>query len=105
MNDPRSTRLAQVIVKHSLQVQPGEVVVVEAIDLVEGLPSDLVEAIHEAGGIPLLYLRSQALLRQLLVHGNPKQIELRAEVQMFQLRKAQAYVALRAPGNGSELAA
>lgn len=103
MNDPRNAQLAAVIVSHSLQVEPGEVVLIEAFDLASGLPNDLVDAIHGAGGIPLLYLRSQALVRQLLRRGDEREVALRAEVELSQLQHAQAYVAIRAQDNVSEL--
>jgi len=103
MRDPRSARLAEVIVSHSLRVEPGEVVLIEAIDIAEGLPEDLVDAVHAAEGTPLLYLRSQALLRQLMLRGSEREVSLRAEVEMFQLQRAQAYVAIRANANVSEL--
>src|SRR5262245_50205592 len=102
MTDPRSARLAEVIVSHSLRAEPGEVVLIESIDLTDGLPSDLVDAVHRAGGVPLLYLRSQALLRQLLLRGDEREVALRAEVELFQLQRSQAYVAIRAPENVSE---
>ena len=103
MNDPRNAQLAAVIVSHSLQVEPGEVVLIESFDLVSGLPNDLVDAIHAAGGIPLLYLRSQALLRQVMRRGDEREIGLRAQVELAQLRLAQGYVAIRAQDNVSEL--
>jgi len=102
MTDPRNARLAEIIVSHSLRVEPGEVVLIESIDLANGLPSDLVDAVQHAGGIPLLYLRSQGLLRQLLVRGDEREVALRAEVELFQLKRSQAYVAIRAPENVSE---
>src|SRR5438093_13321343 len=88
MNDPRNAQLAAVIVSHSLGVEPGEVVLIEAFDLASGLPNDLVDAIHGAGGIPLLYLRSQALVRQLMRRGDEREIGLRAQVEMSELRLA-----------------
>jgi len=104
MQDARNARLARVIVSHSLRVERGEVVLIEATDLAQGLTADLVQAIQNAGGVPLLYLRSQALLRQLMVRGDEREVKLRAEVELFQLQRSQAYVAIRAPENASELA-
>src|SRR3989442_12070903 len=51
MRDPRNARLAEVIVKHSTRLMPGEACLVEAFDVVDGLVLALVEAIHAAQAI------------------------------------------------------
>ena len=103
MSDPRNAQLAHVIVSHSIRVQPGEAVLIEAVDIADGLLEDLIEAVQAAGGIPLPYLRSQTLLRMLVGRGDEREVALRAELEMFQLSRSQAYVAIRAPQNASEL--
>ena len=104
MPDPRSPMLARTIVRHSTRLQPGEVALIEAFDLSDGLVSDLIDEIHSAGAIPLPYLRSQAIIRQLLVRGNEAQLALQAEIEMLQMKKAQAYIGIRSANNVSELA-
>ena len=104
MRDPRNARLAQVVIHHSTRLQPGEAVLIEAFDLQDGLVHDLVEEAYRAGGIPLVALRSNPVIRQALVHGNEAQIRLQAEGELFQMKQVQAYVGLRASDNVSELA-
>lgn len=103
MRDPRNARLAQVIVHHSTRLQPGEAILIEAFDLQDGLVHDLVEEVCRAGGIPLVQLRTNPVIRQVLVSGGEAQIRLQAEVELFQMKKVQAYVGLRASDNVSEL--
>ena len=104
MRDPRSVQLAKTIVHHSCSLSPGETILIEAFDLAEGLVKDIVEEAFAAGAIPLVYLRENRLLRQMLLHGNEEQLKKLAEVELFQMKQAQAYVGLRASDNVSELA-
>jgi aminopeptidase len=103
MRDPREARLAQVIVRHSTRLQPGETILVEAFDDWGGLVHEIVEEACRAGGVPLVQLRSNAVTRSLLLHGDEAQVRLQAEIELFQMQRAQAYVGLRAADNSSEL--
>ncbi len=103
MRDTRNARLAEVIVKHSTRLQPGEACLVEAFDVADGLVLDLVEAIHTAQAIPLVYLRSNAVNRALMRSATERQFRLQAEVELAQMKNVQAYVGLRAADNTSEL--
>ena len=104
MRDPRNARLARVIVNHSTQLERGEVILIEAFDLVDGLVLDLIDAAHEVGGIPLVYLRNNAVHRAQVRGGTEAAMRLQGEIELFQMKKAQAYVGLRAANNSSELA-
>lgn len=103
MRDPRGARLAHVIVHHSTRLQPGEACLVEAFDLQDGLVLDLVDAIYDAGALPVVYLRSNAVNRSLLRRATEAQLRVQAEVELNQMRQVQAYVGLRAADNASEL--
>jgi aminopeptidase len=103
MRDPRDARLASVIIHHSVRLQPGEAILVEAFDLRGGLVLDLVEEAARAGGLPLVALRDNAVIRQVLTSGSEAQVRLQAAVEMFQMQQVQAYVGLRSSDNVSEL--
>src|ERR1044072_2514271 len=47
MRDLRNVKLAELIVKHSTQLQAGETMLIESFDLADGLVLDLVDAVHE----------------------------------------------------------
>jgi len=104
MRDPRTARLAQVVVHHSIRLEPGEAVLIEAFDLADGLVLDLVEAVQDAGGLPLTYLRSNAVIRSQLVRASEAQLRLQGTVERFQMEQVKAYVGIRAAGNAAELA-
>jgi aminopeptidase len=103
MRDPRNVKLAQLIVRHSTQLQPGETVMIESFDLADGLVLDLVDAVHAAQAIPLVFLRSNAVNRSLITGGTEAYYKVQAEVELFQMKNVQAYIGLRAAHNGSEL--
>lgn len=50
MIDPRMTRLAELLVHHSMRVQSGEKVLVEAFDIPSDMTVALVRAVANAGG-------------------------------------------------------
>src|SRR5262245_5269248 len=104
MRDPRGAQLARVIVQHSTQLKPGEAILIEAFDVADGLVLDLVDATHEAGGVPIVSLRNQAVIRNQLARATEAQLQIQAELELFQMQKVQAYVGLRAVMNVAELA-
>ena len=103
MRDPRNAVLAKTIVQHSTRLEPGEVVLIESFDLADGLVLDLIEAAYAAKAIPLVQFKRSSVIRQHLRAGIEKQMQLQAEIEMFQMKKVDAYVAIRASDNVSEL--
>ena len=66
MRDPRNARLADLIVSHSTQLEPGEAMFIESFDLAGDLVVDLVEAVQRRGAIPIVHIVSTAVQRALL---------------------------------------
>ena len=103
MRDPRNARLARVVVRHSTQLRPGETMLIEAFDVNDGLVLDLVDETYAAGGVPLVFLRSNGVNRQLLLGTTEAQMKAQAAVELFQMQQCQAYVGLRGAENTAEL--
>jgi aminopeptidase len=103
MPDPRQAQLARVIVQHSTRVQPGEAVMIEAFDVAGDLIVELVRAVQEAQGMPIVYLRDNEVQRALLAGGTPAYFQRQAEVELDQMKRVQAYVGIRGSHNSSEL--
>src|SRR6185436_7207631 len=104
MRDPRNARLARVIVEHSTQLQAGEAMLIEAFDLQNGLVLDLVDAVHDVGGHPIVALRSNTVLRSLISRGTARQFEIHAAIDLAMMKEVQAYAGIRASHNATELA-
>ena len=104
MRDPRNAALARLIVSHSTALQPGEAILIEAFDVRDGLVLDLVDAVHDAGAIPLVYLRDNAVNRSLMRRGTERQFQLQSAIELCQMQQVQAYVGMRGTDNASELA-
>ena len=64
MADPRYSDLARVLVRYSTHVQPGEHVLVEATDIPAEFTAVLVQEICDAGGLPVLEMKSQLVQRK-----------------------------------------
>jgi aminopeptidase len=103
MRDPRGARLAQIVVQHSTQLQPGETVLIEAFDEHNGLVLDLIEASQAAGAIPLISLRRNDVIRAQLARATERQLRVMGAIEQFQMEQVQAYVGLRGAFNVAEL--
>ena len=103
MRDTRTQQLAHLIVHHSTRIQPGEAALVEAFDVQDGLVVDLVEEIQKAGGLPLVYLRNNAVLRAQIRNASEAQLNVQADVELHQMKAVKAYIGIRGSANVSEL--
>lgn len=102
MRDPRSASLAQVLVRHSCRIEPGENVLVESFDAPAIILRDIIREVTAAGGRPFLQLRSHTLMRDLLQNAGEEQLQIQGEVDAFTMSKMQAYIGIRANTNISE---
>jgi len=103
MRDPRGARLAEVIVRHSTRLEPGDNVLIEAFDIPDAMVIDLVTAAHAVGAHPIVALRSNAVMRQQLLGTTPGHLQMMSALERFQMERMQAYVGLRGSDNVSEL--
>ncbi len=103
MRDPRTQRLAHLLVHHSTQLKAGEAMLIEAFDLADHLVLDLVEEVQKVGGIPVVYLRSNAVIRAQLREATEAFLKVQADVELNQMKQVQAYVGIRGNDNVSEL--
>lgn len=99
MIDPRTSKLAEILVRYSTNVQPGEWVGV--LGEVSALP--LVRAVYEqvlaAGGNPSLMLTDEYLTRQFARYANDAQIEWLDPSQNVYYDNADVYIRCGAVGN------
>ncbi len=104
MKDTRFTALARLLVSHSMDVQPGEKVLIENTDVPTEFTVALIEAIAEAGGLPLVLTHQQQVLRALILSASEEQMRAIGDVESARMQSAQCYVAVRGSFNTSEYA-
>jgi len=103
MIDPRIGKLADVLVNYSCAIQPGENILIEAIDVPHEFTSAVVRAAASAGGRPLVMLKSNQVNRALMLAGSREQWDAIAAVERAQMEKVQCYIGARGNSNISEL--
>ncbi len=104
MRDPRTQKLAELIVHHSTALKSGEAMLIEAFDFSDGLVLDLVEEAQKVGATPVVYLRDNAVIRAQLRNATEASLAVQAQVELNQMQQVQAYVGIRGSDNVSELA-
>ena len=103
MLDPRMTRLAEVLVGYSTELKPGEKVLIEAIDVPTEFVCELIRVARAAGADPVVTLKSNRVMRALMLHGSETQMNLIADIEAARMREVQAYIGVRGSGNIAEL--
>ena len=103
MRDPRTRRLAQLLVHHSTQLQAGEAVLIEAFDAHGPLLHELIDEVQTVGAIPIVSVRDNAVIRAQLRGASEAQLKLQADLELYQMKQVQAYIGIRGSENVSEL--
>lgn len=102
--DQRIEKLADLLVNYSCHVEKGENVLIsyegaETRSLVKALIKD----VYKAGGVPFTEARDSMILRQQLMEANEEQLQMIADHDMEEMKRMQAYIAVRGADNISEL--
>jgi aminopeptidase len=103
MTDPRIEKLADLLVNYSCDIKPGEKILIEAIDVPHVFTKALIRAATDAGGKPIVMLKSNEINRALMLAGSDEQWSAIADVERLQMGKVQAYIGARGNNNISEL--
>lgn len=104
MRDPRITQLADNLAGYSIDVRPGDNVLIEVIGAERELAKALIEAVAKRGGRPYVELSDRSVLRTLLRHATKEQLEEWAAFDLARMSRMNGYIGVRAGDNISELA-
>lgn len=92
MSDPRHDKLADLLVRYSTKVKPGDLVCInaeaEAMPLIEATFS----AVLKAGGNPVWIPRSESLQELLLEQGTPEQVRWVSPLDMHRVQTADVHI-------------
>ena len=104
MHDPRIDQLAKVLLDHSCELQSGETILIEAIDLPDPqLVCALVEGAAERGATPLVELKNLRVQRTLLDGATETGMKLAGSLERHRMEQVQAYIGVRGSANASQM--
>ena len=83
MSDPRVQKLASGIVSRSIKVQPGEVILIEAFDVPSDVPIAMIRSVREADGIPIVEVKQNRVLRELICSGDENTLKLIGKYEVY----------------------
>lgn len=102
--DSRIRDFAEMIVNYSCSVQPGERVLINEVGTsAKPLIREIIKAVYRAGGQPFLGLSDSTFNREIILGCTEEQLEFMKDYQMYQMKGMDAYIAVRASDNASEL--
>lgn len=102
MKDPRYTKLAKLLVSHSMKLQSGEKVLVEAFDIPPDMTVELIREIKAAGGLPFVQTYHQQVQRALAQSATVEQMTLAGQLEKARMQAMDGYVGLRGSHNIAE---
>jgi aminopeptidase len=104
MLDPRVQQLADVLVHHSLEIQPGDKVLVEAFDIPPEATACVVRTLSRAGALPVVDTRHNQVLRELYLNATEERMRLIGDIDLARMKEMDCYIGLRGGPNITEFA-
>ncbi|WP_335871302.1 aminopeptidase [Bacillus sp. 2205SS5-2] len=102
MKDSRISLLAKNLIHYSVQLQPGEKVLIENFGLQKELVTALVKEAYEAGGQPVVSIKDQSIDRALLLGATSDHYSLLAQFEANVMKEMDAYIGIRSGENINE---
>jgi aminopeptidase len=103
MPDPRTLKLAELLVNYSIEVQRGEWVIVRGDVVAEPLIAEIVGAVARAGGRPTVLLSSDAITEALMRGADQAVLEWISPTDKLLYDDADAIISARAVSNTRNL--
>lgn len=102
--DSRIHTLAKNLVNYSTAIQPGEKILIEIFDDALPLGIALINEVYSAGGVPFVSVKNSQVLRALMKNASDEQLTLTGTWEAERMKAMDAYIAVRASNNVSEMA-
>src|SRR6267142_5972582 len=102
MTDPRYTKLAKLLVNYSTELKKGDRILLDMIDVPDEFTVELLRAVRAVGATPFVETRHTRVGREQLLGMNEKQAADIRDLEMFRMKKMQAYIAIRGADNMNE---
>jgi aminopeptidase len=104
MIDRRLTKLAEVLIGFSTNLQRGERVLIDAIDVPSEIVIALIRSARAKGAFPFVNLQTNVIARELLREAEGEQYGTLSKFELARMSAMNAYVALRGSHNVTEFA-
>jgi aminopeptidase len=104
LKDPRLQKMAMGLIGYSVNLQPGERILIEVIDAGVPLALAVIKEAYRVGGVPLVQVRNKQLEREIMLAATESQLGQWAEFELTQMKAMNAYIGIRAAENVSETA-
>ena len=102
MTDPRYKKLAALLVNYSTALKKGDRILIELVDVPDAFAVELIRAVRAAGATPFVETRHTRVGREQLLGMDEKQAADIRDMEMFRMKKMQAYIAIRGADNMNE---
>ena len=104
MTDPRFPKLAQLLVAYSTELKKGDRVLLDMIDVPDEFVIEMMRAVRRVGAVPLVETRHTRITRELIRETSASHATLVRDVELFRMKKVEAYIAVRGADNACESA-
>jgi aminopeptidase len=102
MTDPRYTKLATLLVNYSTELKKGDRILLDMFDVPDEFTVELIRAVRAAGAMPFVETRHTRVGREQLLGITEQQAKDVRDIEMFRMKKMQAYIAIRGAYNMNE---
>ena len=102
MTDPRYRKLAKLLVEYSTALKKGDRILLDMIDVPDEFSVELMRAARAAGATPTIEVRHTRINREILRATNLRHSRLLRDLELFRMKKMQAYIAVRGSDNATE---
>jgi aminopeptidase len=102
MIDPRYTKLARLLVQYSTALQKGDRVLIDAADVPDEFTVELMRTVRRQGATPFVEVRHGRVSREILRGTDQRHASVVRDLELFRMKKMQAYIALRGSANINE---
>jgi len=102
--DNRIKKLSDVLVHYSCDIQKGDKVLISYEgDCSKPLIKQIIKDIYDCGGYPYCNIRDSEINREIIMKCEDGQLEFMKDYELAQMQGMQAYIAVRAGSNTSEM--
>jgi aminopeptidase len=102
MTDPRYTKLAKLLVEYSTALKKGDRILLDMIDVPDEFTIELIRASRAVGAVPFVETRHTRVGREVLRGIDEKHAQGVRDLELYRMKKMQAYIAIRGSENASE---